>query len=207
MSVRFALIVEGHGDASAIPTILRRLCAELGVYELSKPSVVREKRNRVVKPGEWERAIEFSSRKLLGQGWSTGDPGGILAVLDADDDDWRELKSDLEARARKCRPDIPCVVAIANREKEAWFLAAIESLRGFRGVPADAVSLPDPEGPRSAKGALEQVTRLPFSEVDDQPAFAARFDLSLARKGSPSFDDFCREVEGLLGPQTAGSVT
>jgi len=27
----------------------------------------------------------------------------------------------------------------------------------------------------------------------------ARFDLSLARKGSPSFDDFCREVEGLLG--------
>ena len=42
-------------------------------------------------------------------------------------------------------------------------------------------------------------TGLPFSEVEDQPAFATRFDLRQAREGSPTFDDFCREVEGLLG--------
>lgn len=28
----------------------------------------------------------------------------------------------------------------------------------------------------------------------------ARFDLRQAREGSPTFDDFCREVGGLLGP-------
>lgn len=202
MTVQFALIVEGHGDAASIPLILRRLCHDLGVYDLGTPTVLREKRNRVVKAGEWDRALEFSARQLAAKGWEPGSPGGVLTVLDADDDDWRSLKADLTTRARTCRPDVPCAVAIANREKEAWFLASLESLRDFRGVPSDAESLPEPERPRHAKGTLARLIGRPFSEVEDQPAFASRFDLAAARDRSPSFDDFCLEVEGLLGLRT-----
>jgi hypothetical protein len=32
----------------------------------------------------------------------------------------------------------------------------------------------------------------------DQAALADRFDLAHARKAAPSFDKFCRDVEGLL---------
>jgi len=51
---------------------------------------------------------------------------------------------------------------------------------------------------------MEQVTGRPFSEVEDQPAFATRFDLRQAREHSPSFDDFCREVERLLRSDLPG---
>ena len=43
------------------------------------------------------------------------------------------------------------MVVLAHREFEAWFLAAIESLRGTGGIRADAESHHDPESPREQK--------------------------------------------------------
>jgi hypothetical protein len=65
------------------------------------------------------------------------------------------------------------------REYEAWFLASIESLRGHRGIRADAESHPQPEEPRGAKGQLEQrmAEGKSYHETADQPALTALFDM------------------------------
>jgi hypothetical protein len=101
---------------------------------------------------------------------------------------------------------VPTAVVIAKREFEAWFLAALDSLRGHRGLLSQLPSVPDAEAVRDAKGFLTRcmVGTRAYSPVVDQPAFAALFDLELARSGSGSFDKFCRDVQRLF--DTAGGA-
>ncbi len=89
---------------------------------------------------------------------------------------------------------------VATRELEAWFLGAKESLRGVRGIKPGANAPPDPE---SVRGAKERLSRnmergRSYFEVDDQPAFAATFDLAAARTRCPSFQFLCDELRRLL---------
>jgi hypothetical protein len=191
-----ACIVEGHGDVASIPLIVRRIAAAEGAHDL-RLRVYRVRRQAIVRPGELERAVERAARSLGGE-------GAILVVLDADDDLACELGPSLATRAQRARGDVRTAVVIANREKEAWYLAAIESLRGRRGIPLDAGRPPNPEAIRGAKGWLARAMGRPYSEVADQPALADLFDLSLAREASPSFDKLCRELRSLLrGPAAA----
>ena len=77
---------------------------------------------------------------------------------------------------------MPCWVVIAHREYEAWFLAAIESLRGHRNVRSDAEAHANPENPRAAKKRFELPLRTSTSyiETTDQPVFSAKLSLSVA---------------------------
>src|SRR5207249_131651 len=123
-----ASIVEGDGEVEAVPLLIRRLAA-LQVPEmfLQVPRPIRVKRDKVVKPGELERAIELAARQA-------GRGGAIFILLDADDDCPAELAPSLLARARQARSDFPVGLALAKCEYEAWFLAAAESLRGQRNL-------------------------------------------------------------------------
>ncbi len=80
------------------------------------------------------------------------------------------------------------------------YLAAAESLRGLRGLPADLAA---PEQPESIRGAKEWLTdRMPpqdsYSETRDQAALTAKFDMETARRRSDSLDKCYREVRSLL---------
>jgi len=185
-----ACIVEGQGDAASVPLIVRRIAAAQGVHAVRMP-VFRVHRQAIVRPGELERAVERAARSLGGR-------GGILVVLDADDDRACELGPSLARRAAVARGDVQTAVVIATREKEAWYLAAIESLRGFRGIPEDAERPADPEAIRGAKGWLARAMGRSYSEVADQPALSARFDLDSARDGARSFEKLWRELGRLL---------
>ena len=90
-----------------------------------------------MKPGEVERAVQFAAMQAEG--------GGILVILDSDDDCPARLAPDLLARTRAARPDLPSAVVLANREFESWFLAAAQSLRGRRGFREDLEPPADPE--------------------------------------------------------------
>lgn len=129
--------------------------------------------------------------------------GGILVVLDADDDLPCQLGPSLARRADAARRDVNTCVVIANREKEAWYLAAIESLRGSRGIPADTALPQDPEAVRGAKGWLAEAMGRSYSEVTDQPALSQLFDLELARQRAPSFEKFYRCAKRLLAASNA----
>lgn len=84
------------------------------------------------------------------------------------------------------------------REKEAWYLAAAESLREQRGFPPDLLPPPNPETVRGAKEWLSRAAGRPYSAVADEPALASVFSLELARERAPSFARFCRIVNELL---------
>jgi hypothetical protein len=159
---------------------------------------IRVGRSLAMKPGELERRVQLAAL-MLG-----GGPGGILVLLDADDDCAAELAPKLAVRVRDARPDVPFAVVLAVKEFEAWFLASIESLAGRRGLPPEIMPPPDPESVRDAKRWLQDRRRdgLAYSPVVDQPALAAVFDPHLARSRSPSFDKLWRELDRLLAEMT-----
>jgi len=67
MKVALSCIVEGHGDAAALPVLLRRMTERMipgAVLDLG--CVLRIPRTRLIKPGELERAVELAARKSAG---------------------------------------------------------------------------------------------------------------------------------------------
>jgi hypothetical protein len=127
--------------------------------------------------------------------------GGVLVLLDADDDCPAEHGPLLLGRAKAARPDKLVSVILANREFEAWFLAAAPSLAGQFGFPAQFRRPRNPETPRDCKGLLTRARPRgqPYKETVDQAPLTSVFDLKMAREHSDSFDKFYREVSRLLG--------
>jgi len=192
MSLAIAAIIEGHAEVESVPILLRRIFNQLGVSNIQVARPFRVKRNRVVKPGELERAISQSIRDRAGV-------GGIMVLIDSDDDCPAELGPELLDRAKKAT-QLPVAVVLANREFECWFLGSKASLRRISGIQENVTAPLDPE---NIRGAKEHLTRnmargRRYLEVDDQATFAEKFDLNEARRYCPSFDKCFREVELLL---------
>lgn len=197
---RIALVVEGQSDRESLPIIIRRIAHREGVFDLKIVGPYRVSRYKIVRPGELERIVELAARTLAGA-------GGILVAVDADDDPPCRLGPELSRRAATARSDLPSRVVLATREKEAWFLAALESLRGKHGVPLDADSLRNAETIRGAKARIASLTGRSYSEVADEPALSASFDLDQARQNSRSFDKLYRSVTELLAAQGSAPGT
>ncbi len=192
MSLVVAAIVEGHAEVESVPLLLRRISSHLGVSDVQVARPFRVKRNRVVKPGELKRAISQTIR-------DRAEVGGIMVLIDSDDDCPAELGPQLLTRAKKTT-HMPVAVVLANREFECWFLGSKESLRGISGITDNATTLLNPEYIRGAKEHLTRnMTRgRRYLAVDDQAAFAEKFHLDEARRSCPSFDKCFREAERLV---------
>lgn len=175
----------------SVPLLLRRIFAQLQMFHVTVGRPFRVKRDRIVKEGAIERTVEQLLR-------DRENVGGILVILDADDDCPAELGPELLRRCKQVT-GLPVAVVIANKEFEAWFLGAKESLAGTRGVVANAVAPQNPEDIRGARERLSQNMRgRRCVSVDDQPAFAVQFDMNLARDRCPSFDKLLRDVTHLV---------
>jgi hypothetical protein len=180
-SVTVASVVEGHGEVSALPVLVRRIANEIfGRYDVELLPPHRLKRSQMI-------AGDLVCRAAMLQAGRVSDQGGVLVVADADDKCAVSLAEDLRQLAK------PTVVevAVAVREFEAWFLAAIESLRTHRAVRHDALFTGQPEAPRGAKELLSTNMKESYKETLHQPAFAAIMDLALARRA--------RSFEHLVG--------
>jgi hypothetical protein len=192
MPPRIIPIVEGHGEVAAVPVLLRRIVQTLEVYEAQVGRPIRCQRHKLMKRGELERAIELAVLKGGGE-------GRVLLLIDAEENCPAELGPFLLTRAQQVRRDIPISVVLAKREFEAWFLGSLESLAAeYKIVPGRALRR-DPEDISGAKEHLSSLLGIPYSEVIDQPAMAAQFDMNAARKTCPSFDKCWRAVRELLG--------
>lgn len=189
-----ATIVEGHGEVQALPVLLRRLAVQLhpsGYVDAATPH--RVPRDTLLKPGGLETAMTTLIRQFP-------HANGILVLLDADDDCPVEMANDLKIRAQQLRSDITVSVVLPMIEFEAWFLAAASSLAGRYGLPED---LKEPDDCESVRGAKEWISKRMSGNSTYQPpahqaGFVKHFDIALARKNSPSFDKFCRDVARLM---------
>jgi len=186
-----ASIVEGDGEVAALPVLLRRLGQWRGTrghVDVLPP--IRVYKDRFLnRPEEFSRHLKLAAAKC-------GDAGWILILFDADDDCPAQKGATVLVQAQAIIPHRRVAVVLANREYEAWFIAAAESLNGCRGFQSHANDAQvDPEMPRNAKGWVRE--RMPagagYGETTDQPAFSARFDLDLAHQRSRSFRKLCSE--------------
>ena len=196
-----ACIVEGDGEVAALPVLLRRLATWLTpnapMPRIAPP--IRAPRDRLLqRPAELSRHLQLAASKCGPGGW-------ILILLDADDRCPAILGADLRKRAQALVPHRPVAVVLANREFEAWFIASARSLEGCRGFSVGTQAIPLAEMPRDAKGWIKQrMSSRAYGPTTDQPAFAAKFDLEMARTHSRSFrklaGEWLRHVSGTEQP-------
>lgn len=183
MTLSIVPIVEGYAEVESIPVLMRRLTAEWGKHEITIAKPVRVKRYQVVKEGDLERRVQLAKTRPNCQ--------AVVIILDADDDCPKDLGVVLLQRAKQIAPGLHVSVVLPKSELESWFIGSIESLRGKRSIEPNASSPSDPENIRDAKGFLTGVMGIRnYSEVDDQPAFAAQFDLTRAHTHCRSFRKF-----------------
>lgn len=186
-----ASVVEGHGEVQALPVLLRRL-AEHVAPEVPIQQPWRLPRGRFGTVA-LATAVAVSARRVTG-------PGGILVLLDADDDCPVELAAHVRAAASPERISVPLSVVVADREYEAWFLASCLTVRQHVDVSLDFDFSDDPDGPRDSKYRLERhLTTGKYSETRHQPAFSSLIDVEVASAGSRSFRKLTAEVSSLRG--------
>lgn len=184
-----ATIVEGDGEVNALPVLLRRV-ADWLTPDIPTRVIppIRVRRDRFI-----NRDDEFRRHLLLAAA-KCGENGWILVLFDADDDCPATLGKQLLDRARQIVPHRRISVVLANREFEAWFIGAAESLQGHRGFSCNPAEAMNPEVPRNAKGWLKaRMLSRAYSETTDQAAFAALMDLQLASDRCRSFRKLCAE--------------
>ena len=165
----------------ALPVLLRRLIEKAEVWSVGVGRPIRKPRNQLVRKTELKKAVRLA---LL-----QSECSAVLILFDGNSDCPAELGQIVKEWASEEAGDMPCEVVIAHREYEAWFLASIESMQGYRRILADAQSHPNPEQPRGAKGQLEarMEAGATYLETTDQPALSAKFSLATTHRRCRSF--------------------
>ena len=195
MTASIVPIIEGHAEMESVPVLMRRLKDEWGKHQLEIGKPVRVPRYQVIKAGQLERRVRMAMQRPNCR--------AVVVILDADDDCPKDFAPELLRRAEQAAQDTLVSVVLPKSEMESWFVGSMESLRGTRGISSEACSPHNPEAIRDAKGYLTQSMEGShrYMEVDDQPTFAASFDLSQAASNCRSFkkfyNDFRRIVDSL----------
>lgn len=195
MSSSVIAIVEGHGEVAALPALLRRL------IEWRKPSKaasalgpIKVQKDRFLnRDTEFNRFLQLAASKCGADGW-------ILILLDADDACPKEMGVQILKRAQECVPHRRISVVLANREYEAWFIAAARSLSGKRGFTFSGDAFVEAERPLDAKGWVKaRMSSGNYGETTDQPAFTALMNLDEVHERSRVFRKLCDEWERQAG--------
>jgi hypothetical protein len=192
MAARIGCVVEGHGEVESVPILVRRIARQFDpALAVIVPHPVRVPKSKLLRAGELERAVKLAALNIGGR-------GGILVILDSDEDCPAHLGPELLARTVSARSDLPSAVVLPHKEFESWFLAAANSLRGRHRLPPTLESPPKPEEVRGAKEWLSgQMLEGAYSPKVDQASLTEVFDFDLARR-APSFDKCYRDVLRLL---------
>lgn len=184
MSFSIVPIVEGHGDVSAIPTLLNLIVPAARVLR-----AVRLPRGKFAKEGELERMVAIAQ-----SGFDAADRGLILVVLDADEDCAANLGPNLFERLKPVSAPHRCYVAIAVHEFESWICG---------GHPD--IDRTDPEAAGRPKDQIRAINGGRYSESVDQKKFTARIDVKRLLNRSPSFKrlhDSLRTMVNEVGGQS-----
>lgn len=191
-----ASIVEGHGEQQAVQRLLRRIATDASPqaqFRVNEP--IRVKSGSFVNDsGYFSRYVNLAAAKARQE-----IAGHVLILLDSEDECPARFGPVLLGQARAIAPDVNIIVALAYREYETWFMAAVESLRGVEGMSGAVVRPADPEATRNAKGWLGRHMPHGYDPISHQLSFTSAFDLEAGRTVA-SFDRLYRKIASLLTP-------
>lgn len=175
------LVVEGPGDANALPTVLRMHRHSQGDFrEVDGRPVVCNGRTKAARQGGLEGFVAVAASR----------PGcvGVLVLLDGEGDAVCTAGPDFLQRAQGTTGR-PCSVALADRDFETWLRCSAETL----GVPGFEYG-----GAGDAQHALkESLKPQKYVKPTWQPKLACKMDLVLARGRSHSLDRMLHRYDAL----------
>jgi hypothetical protein len=195
-------IVEGDGDAQAVPKIIAKILAHLGRYDLIPGDAkIAGGKSELTKIGGLEVYLDYAE--------AVANACATLVIIDADDDCPKALAELLANRVRTKGVRNPVAIVVANREYESWFIASLETIKGHRNIASDCAFAGDVEGRRDAKGWLsDQMPRgKVYRETVDQIALTQKIDVALAVQNSRSFRRLVHAVEELVTAADGSAAT
>jgi len=186
-------IVEGHGDAVAVPTLIRRVAQAHGIYDLTtlRPHI----------RGDLPKIRPRLKDYLLA---AAEEDAPVFWVLDYDCDTCTDVLRDiagLQAEAKQATPHLQVRFAFMVKEFESLFLTDEATTRQvLKSIPSD---LRFPTEPESVRGAKEWLSKaLPkgqaYKETIHQDRIASQLNLDVLRRNSPSFIRFERSLLDLI---------
>lgn len=186
-------IVEGDGDAQAVPKIIAKILAHLGRHDLIPGDAkIAGGKSELTKVGGLEIYLNYAE--------AVANACATLVIIDADDDCPKTLAEELANRVRIKGVRNPVAIVVANREYEAWFIASLETIKGQRNIASDCTFAGDVETRRDAKGWLSN--QMPkgkvYRETVDQIALTQKIDIDLAVANSRSFRRLVHAVKELI---------
>jgi hypothetical protein len=195
---RPVLIVEGDGDAAAVPRLIRETLHLHQIYDVN--AAPRPKKNvelrKLRRSGELERYVEYALRD---------DGDSVLIVLDCADFDPLEISAEFIERAAKLRRDEKKVgVVLLKSEFETLFLHCLPEIAAHfpeYGWRSDHLKIDgDLEEIRDAKGMISMAMReRAYKPTRDQEKFITPLVFDRLRCKSPSFCRFEKTLLWLAG--------
>lgn len=197
-------VVEGHGDRSAVPVLLRMVLEYFGRYDIpvKEPKTAKGKQNLLK---DYEKYV----------GYAAIEPGcvGILVLLDADDQCPVEEVYKLTERTQALNLQQSVTIVYANREYETWILASMDSEQGGEirtrlGIDGSESYQGDVDSIRAKEWLKRKMPRgQSYRETKHQVALTAFIDIEHTRCRSRSFRRFCHAVEELVEGVELGKAT
>ena len=187
-------VVEGTGDAVALPRLLQRILHE----RMQQPNVdIAMGKQNVVTAKDSGQLKAHLGKHLL---HAARKPGcqGILVLIDTDDERCPvELASNLRNQVVDCGVVTPVEIVCAHQEYETWFLASLTTIKGnFYIDPGSELVVPA-ENQSSPKGWLSR--KMPqgrsYKPTSHQLALTELIDLDTAYVNSRSFRRLCHALE------------
>lgn len=185
-------IVEGKGDALALPILVRRILQAQGAADRVRVrKAAREIKSTLLKPGELERIARSAMRKA--------NDARVLVLIDADDDCAATRGPELQRRLDKVLGYDISAAVVAVREYENWLIAGASAFSGNNAF-RDSIRAPrNPESVRDAKQWLNarRTGKHSYDPVVDQEPLTSQVDVETVRQHCRSFDKLWREIARL----------
>ena len=168
---RIFSIVEGEGDAAALPVLIRRVLAAQNASDRAQPGKAQhEHKGTLLKEGELERIARTLLQKAKGN-------ARALVLGEADTDRACVLGPELQRRLDREFGAGTCAAVVAVFKYENWLIADEAVLDAKRALSA------------------RRTDRRSYRPTADQAHLTAEVDIVAVRERCPSFDKLWREVE------------
>ncbi len=189
-------VVEGVGDATALPGLLGRILLE----RYNRPDIMVAQGRTNVVTANGRQKLESKLENFLQHAQNKPECDAILILLDTDGDCPVALAQRLLQRCEHMGLMRPLEIVCAHWSYESWFLASLDTIKGQRGISDTAALTQDAEDIPNPKHWL--TNQMPhgqaYKETLHQASLSSFIDIEMAYHNSRSFRRLCHALELLL---------